>query len=304
MRALLSRAYPSLNKNKINGIYAEVDFYRHIDALGFAGRVSPGGWIIRSTGPGHFGQQNLALFPEAFAANQALTPGRTPQVPSSVDAAASWLHALGVGTLFCYPEVGEGGFEWSCVQRGLPTDSPPQSIRGALQAGFELRTRRNNPLRWNSDVSVLDDDAVQAVFPLESLRVAIQASYMMELSDLDRLIWGRRSVYPVEIKEKTPVLDDRRVGSWFGIDAGPFAKLAFFAATSATLNSLFVVREINNTQDRDLVNWWVIEFRDLARYVSWVPQAGGTSMGGTASTVLKIPVDAFRPLDYGFLSAL
>lgn len=51
---------------------------------------------------------------------------------------------------------------------------------------------------------------------------------------------------------------DRRaridLGEWFGLDSGPFVTLAFYAETHGDLRSLFIVREIDNVQDRNLVN--------------------------------------------------
>jgi hypothetical protein len=53
-----------LNQNKLNGTRAEIDFRDYINGLGFQGRVSPGGWIVRRKGPGVFAHSTAALFPE------------------------------------------------------------------------------------------------------------------------------------------------------------------------------------------------------------------------------------------------
>ena len=99
----------------------------------------------------------------------------------------------------------------------------------------------------------------------------------------------------MEIKEKT-VATDISVGHYFGLDIGPFVKLAFYAAKKGNLHSLFVVREINNVTNRDLVGWWFITFEQLARYASWNARSGGTNMGGGGSTVVRIPKSEFRQL--------
>ena len=41
-------------------------------------------------------------------------------------------------------------------------------------------------------------------------------------------------------------------------------KLAFYAAKRGNLHSLYVVREIDNTQDRNLVQWWFITFDHIS----------------------------------------
>jgi hypothetical protein len=63
------------------------------------------------------------------------------------------------------------------------------------------------------------------------------------------------------------------VGKYFGIDVGPFVKLAFYAAKWGNLHSIFIVREIDPVEDRNLVNWWLITFDQLSRFASWNPQA-------------------------------
>jgi hypothetical protein len=99
----------------------------------------------------------------------------------------------------------------------------------------------------------------------------------------------------LEIKEKT-VAQSPDLGPFFGLDLGPFVKLAFYAAMGGQLHSVFVVREIDNVQQRNLVDWWLITFDQIARFASWVPQGGGTNMGGGRSSVVKIPRQEFQHL--------
>jgi hypothetical protein len=112
---------------------------------------------------------------------------------------------------------------------------------------------------------------------------------------VDGIFWGQRFTYPLEIKEKTAA-PDRHMGEFFGIDVGPFVKLAFYAARKGNLNSIFVVREIVDTTSRALKNWWFITFEQLAQYASWNPLGGGTNMRGGGSTVIRIPKDQFRAI--------
>ncbi len=123
------------------------------------------------------------------------------------------------------------------------------------------------------------------------------------MSDIDGIIWGQQYTYPIEIKEKT-VAPDNKLGPYFGLDVGPFVKLAFYAAKKGNLHSLFFVREINNTDDRELVNWWFITFDTLAQFASWIPQGGGKNMQGGGSTVVKIPRAEFTALTPAALNSL
>src|SRR5437870_10935690 len=64
MRESLSQAYRTVNENKLNGIRAELAFYRYVSSLGFADRLSPGGWIMRPKEVLNFGRDAVAVFPE------------------------------------------------------------------------------------------------------------------------------------------------------------------------------------------------------------------------------------------------
>lgn len=119
---------------------------------------------------------------------------------------------------------------------------------------------------------------------------------MSETSDIDGIIWGERYTYPIEIKEKMAA-SDNDIGEWFGLDIGPFVKLAHYVARRGNLHSIFVVREIADTETRTFKEWLFTDFDTLARAASWVPRAGGQSMGGGRSMVVRIPKAAFRVLN-------
>lgn len=70
------------------------------------------------------------------------------------------------------------------------------------------------------------------------------------------------------------------------------------------LHSMFVVREITDTESRGLKQWWFITFERLAQFASWNQQGGGTNMQGGGSTVVKIPKDQFLPMSKAELDRL
>jgi len=81
-------------------------------------------------------------------------------------------------------------------------------------------------------------------------------------------------------------------------------KLAYYAAKRGNLHSLFVVREIDNEQDRNLVAWRYITFDQLAQYASWVFRGGGRSMTGGISATVRIPAEQFEILNSEALRGL
>ena len=314
MRSYLSRSLAGstktrlINQNKLNGLLAEVEFRNHLATLGFSKRVSLGGWIARRTGPGVFGTETIAILPEILS-----DPGRIsrmrllPDPPRNLHTICSTFYQIGIKSYFAAAtlpdEDSEDLIDWNLTRLGTPEDEPWQSLDDALSRYLAKRERRYQPLRHNSNVSRIPNQNVLEEFLKENLRVRIQREFKSEISDIDGILWGQEKTYPLEIKEKT-VASDRSLGDFFGIDAGPFVKLAHYAARRGNLHSLFVVREIDDTTSRNLVAWWGITFDKLAQFASWTPQAGGTSMRGSASVVIKVPKSAFSPLDSNYLSLL
>lgn len=299
MRRFLSKSISSFNQNKLNGLLAEVDFRNHLQTLGFGDRVTRGGWIFRSEGAGTFGRNVTALFPETIGPIDDYAPNRIPgDPPLGLLTMASNLHQTGIRAYYCSPTVVRSdvadSIEWRSMQLGLPTQvgyAPfPDNI-----TGYNRRPRRYNFLKYHTDVSAIPEFSIPEEFSKEHLRVTFQNFYMSEISDIDGIFYGQRMTYPIEIKEKT-CAPDRRMGDYFGLDVGPFVKLAFYSAKRGNMHSLFVVREIDNPAIRNLIRWWFITYEQIAEFAAWTPVGGGKSMLGTASAVIKIPRAEFREL--------
>lgn len=313
MREYLSRSMHSgrgstvINRNKLNGMLAEIDFRNYISSLGFGDRVSMGGWILRNEGPGVFGHYNAVIFPEIILPGNDYGPGHAmASPPIRLHSICAIFHQIGINSYFCRPIIAcnndLASIEWICVELGLPSEAPSAPFPSGI-TGFNMRRRRHNFLTNHTDVAAIPNDAVPEEFSKEHLRVTFQNSFLSEISDVDGVFWGSRIVYPIEIKEKTPA-PDNKLGDYFGIDIGPFVKLAFYASKRGDLHSLFVVREIDNVEQRNLVNWWYITFDKLAQYASWNFSGGGRNMLGGASAVVKIPKSEFRVLNREALDSL
>lgn len=299
MRGFLSSSISSINQNKIYGMLAEIDLRRTLSNLGFGERISQGGWILRSVGNGRFGHHSSVLFPKTIQQDTNYALARVLEDPPiALHTICSTMHQIGVHSFYCVPSISidndTSSITWSARQLGIPVPPPYTLLTTAIQ-DFSSRMRRYNFLRYNTNVNSIPVASIAEEFTKEHLRITFQNSFMCELSDIDGIIWGQQYTYPIEIKEKT-VANDNKVGDYFGIDIGPFVKLAFYAAKKGNLHSLFFVREINDTTQRQLVNWWFITFDILAQYASWVPQGGGQNMNGGGSTVVKIPKAEFIEL--------
>lgn len=306
MRDFLSKSISSLNDNKLNGMKAEIDFRQHIASLKRADRVSPGGWIFRSKGVSHFGNTSVAVFPQLVdpGGNYSKLPG-PERIPLPLHTICATLHQIGIRSYYAYPVIASAdptSITWHFLQLGVPWSSTFVDVHTAFN-GFQPRKQHYNYLRYTTNTAGIVSSELPTFFSQESLRVFVETLYRCETSDIDGILWGERYTYPVEVKEKTAA-QDNDLGDWFGLDIGPFVKLAHYAARRGNLHALFVVREIDNVATRNVLGWLVTTFDRLAHFASWVPRAGGTSMAGGRSMVVRIPRTAFDTLDAARLDAL
>lgn len=298
MKGFLGRSIASLNRNKINGMLAEIDFRNRLNELGFGDRVSQGGWIVRNTGASNFSEHVNVFFPKIIEPGIEYTADNFGEPPRRLHTICSTMHQIGIHSYYCVPVIqtqnDPTSINWMATQLGIPVEDEYHLFDDVIN-GFELRVRRFNFLRYHQNTEEIPEVSVPEEFTKENIRVKFQEQYFSEMSDIDGILWGEQFTYPIEIKEKTPAFE-KKIGEYFGIDIGPFVKLAFYAAKRGNLHSLFVVREIDNTEDRNLVNWWYITFNKLAQYASWVFVGGGRNMQGGKSSVVRVPKREFSLL--------
>src|SRR5579862_4729814 len=102
MRTFLGQSISSLNQNKLNGMLAEIDFRNHLAQLGFVGRVSPGGWIVRRKGPNVFAHSTAALFPERVTAGLQYPANRNlPNPDHGLHTICATFHQSGIAGYYC-----------------------------------------------------------------------------------------------------------------------------------------------------------------------------------------------------------
>jgi hypothetical protein len=303
----LSKSISSLNANKINGMLAEIELRNYLGTLGFAERVSQGGWIVRNVGAGIFGDHTSVLFPQTILPGIDYSPGRPHENPNiALHTICATMHQIGVRSYYCRPSINvkndPTNITWDVMELGVPSAKPYTPLNSTV-INFSNRKRKYGFLRYKTKASLIPVASLPEEFTKENLRISFQNAFMSEMSDIDGILWGEQHTYPIEIKEKTPAYDSK-IGAYFGIDAGPFVKLAFYAAKKGNLHSLFIVREIDHETTRKLVNWWFITFDTMAQYASWIPMGGGANMLGGKSTVIRIPKSKFTELNLDTLSKL
>jgi hypothetical protein len=316
----LETQWSSITDNKIIGILAELRFKSFLKANN--SHFIEGGWIMipadNSIHPIPT-KEKICLLP--LSHRFSWEPPGPPQVPSlSGVAAYNYFRQVGMRACFTKPTgVVEANFQLptrSSIRRQPAKYPLPYGLEfleispsGALQlvpfsqvfANFPKRTTLGSRLRVNSTARIdatkqpwINDSVVAGLFWTEYSKYYVQLHHRTANNDLDLFLIGQSgSAYPTEMKSKTPV-PDSSLGDWFGIDSGPYAKLAFFTANSMHTDALFVVEEVD--QSRNHVAWWGIRFTDLVKSCSWVPQPGGQNMGGGGSSTYRVPKKAFSPL--------
>jgi hypothetical protein len=307
MRSYLRRSVSSFNQNKLRGLIAEIALRNHLAEIGYVDRVSVGGWIFRNSRSDQFGRRAVVVFPEIIRADTSYNANRRlPELAHGLHAIGAVFHRSGIHAYYCAATIDQRNdpesVRWRSVQLGVPAQQPYLEFPDAID-GYTNRIRRFGFLRYNTRTTLIPAAAIPEEFSKENLRIAFVNRYFAEVSDIDGVFWGQQVTYPLEIKEKTAA-HDPSIGEYFGLDIGPFAKLAFYAAKRGDLKSLFIVREIDNVESRNLRQWWFITFEELAQVASWVGLPGGTNMAGGRSAVVRIPKSQFQPLNAGTLAQL
>lgn len=293
---------------KAYSLAAKTDFGLLLNELGLQERFTPSALMAFRGWNSKNGWNATLFFPEIIKPSNDYSSNRQPPNPDyGLHTICATFHQIGIQSYFCSPVIGEtdnpDSIQWKAVQLGLPVQQAYQPFPENIH-GFQERARRYNFLRYHLDVSSIPQiSSLPEEFSKEHLRVTFQNKFMSEMSDVDGIFWGNQYTYPVEIKEKT-VGKDNKVGDFFGLDVGPFVKLAFYAAKRGNLHSVFVVREIDNPLERNLLNWWIITFEQMAQFASWNPISGGTNMRGGGSTTIKIPKAEFMPMSLETLKSL
>lgn len=280
MRNYLSKNATSSNPKALRDTLARIELKNHLVEIGLGDRMSTGGWMARVAGTGPFGRTTVAMFPEVIVAGREYAPDRDLPVPAQVlYTICASLHHCGISSYYCAakPQV-DGGpvrVDWHARQLDAASAWEYEPIADAFQRlQFAARTRTDPPFTDGTNATVIPEAAIPEEFSREHLRISFSTHYLSEVADIHGILWSPRRAHVLEVAENTSA-ESADMGPFFGLDVGPFAKLAFYAAKRGNLHSLYVVREIDNPNDRNLVNWLFITFDQLAQFASWIPQGGG-----------------------------
>lgn len=316
----LETQWSSINENKLKGIKAEVDFRGYLKKKKV--HYIPGGWILSPGKNTHVeipSKEKICLLPIEIGFSWVSTGQGGNNITPALMSAYNYFRQVGVTTYFVVPEpIDEVGFKLPSKKQGATRAMYPRSYNllfkkissngqfedvnmSDVMKNFPHRNGNigmrcnqvnridRNKVPWN------DAEIVRDLFWFEYARYYCQVEYLVSNNDLDLFIIGTSgSAYPVELKSKLPVEDDK-LGDWFGLDIGPFAKMSFFTSNSMNTDALYVVEEVD--EQRNHIAWLGIKFTELVKSCCWVGQAGGQGMMGGASSTIKVPKAAFDLLE-------
>lgn len=315
----LETQWSSINDNKIKGILAEIRFKDFLFQNNY--HYAPGGWIVTPGKPTINKiptKEKICILPRKHMftwQNQAVSNNNL--TPAEITA-YSYFRQVGMKAIFATPAtVNELSFANPAPRVGSARAKYPRpymldlheigpngtfSPVSPLSVFNQFPKRNGNAgLRCHNTGRIIamqapwtDTQVLSDLFWFEYSRYYFQIDYLLSSNDLDLFIIGPSGrAYPAELKSKAAAVDSS-LGSWFGIDMGPYAKLSFFTANAMNTDALYVVEEVDSS--RNHVEWYGIRFTDLVKCCSWVGQAGGTGMMGGVSSTFKIPKSAFTPL--------
>ncbi|MET3930580.1 hypothetical protein ABIE51_002467 [Lysobacter sp. OAE881] len=315
----LETQWSSINQNKIKGILAEVRLKRFLTTNNTY--FGPGGWIVIPGKPTYEAvppRLKVCLLPRTSSFSWQSSGGAgNPLSPAEISA-YSYFRQLGIQTYFADPfapnesafalpapsagskrafhpkpyhlelkQVGNNGQLESVAPSSVFSKFPERQGNRGLKCYKLGRISLATP-PWNDPLTVSE------LFWFEYARYYFNLDRYMSNNDLDMYVIGPSgSAYPVELKSKEAAVSPA-LGEWFGIDMGPFAKLAFFTANAMNTDALYVVEEV--ASGGQFVDWLGIRYTDLVKACSWVGQGGGTGMTGATSSTYKVPKAAFSSL--------
>lgn len=296
--AMVNHLRQYFNNNKARGMVAEMAMNTEfgIQNTPAAQKLLPGGWII-SPKNAHAYRSYIAVLPNLYESQEELiTATKTLEHDRGWQTIASFLSLNTFGVIVS-GAVGTGldNLSWRNfiyrndqlhLQEGDAPFSTWEGNRGRPSRGRE----------WSQDIhkryQAVDTNLLTAL----TLREAFYSDYLKKTLrkpledpyDIDAFVVSfSGKVLPVEVKEKSPTDKGE-----FGVDAGRILMLLRMCIATDS-NALYLIREVDNTENRNLRQWRYITLSDLVMKCRWNLQGGGTGMGGGSTQTIMMPGEYF-----------
>lgn len=239
---------------------------------------------------------------------------------------ARFLDSSSFGVIYAVPWSDGGSFDFSKInsddfspvnwdlhayKKNGMTKIDPRSFFSNWRDGMRPRKPQASQ-NWTNDPTInsgmekisgekLEKAILKEIFYTGYLKSVVKVS-TDDPYDVDSFIVSSEteSVFPVELKEKSPVLANYSRGGdirehYFGIDSGRISLLERMCSPSDS-NAFYVVREVDDSNGRDLLGWKFMTLAGIVMASSWNAIGGGTGMFGSTTSTVKLPYDEFSDL--------
>jgi hypothetical protein len=302
-----------LTFNKARGMVSECSLETHlkVEHPALAGKYLPGGWVISPKAAESSRYRFVvSVMPHLYQNEDELDAAiHARETDRGFQALATFLtqSAIGVITAGAFSsgtDVTPAHLTWknySYENERLR----PNTGNNPFERWPGTRGRASPGNEWQADVIERFRGVDAEQLTSLTLRQAYYYGYLKQQLrkpfddpyDVDAFIVSyRQAVIPVEIKEKSPTESGA-----FGLDAGRILMMLRMCLATDS-NSLYIVREVDNSADRRLVGWRCITLSNLVMGCSWNLQAGGAGMGGGATQTVMMPGSLFESFNEKNLS--
>ena len=227
-------------------------------------------------------------------------------------AMCSSLNSAGFDVVYCFPVVKEKDFRTTDVKWRIYRYLKESLVEEDPDRYFSVwygRGRVSRPREWVARTvekfKRLDEKALTSlVLPQLFYNGLFKGRYRantMDPYDTDGFIISYDGkVFPVELKEKFP-FRHQSMGSTIGVDVGRILMMLRICVP-LDANGFYIVREVEETEERRLVGWRLIRLDELLVKCSWNVQAGGPGMAssaagaGSPTSTILVPHKAFSEM--------
>jgi len=298
--------------NKARGMAAELSLHSELGLKSsLEQKLLPGGWLISPKIPlsQHY-RYLISVLPNLYSdSNELQNAVHALENERGWQALATFMSQSGIGVIVSgalAPEtVGDlENLQWkNYIYQNeillLCNDDEPfvswPGNRGRPSTGGE----------WQSDVMKRFEDLKNDDLMGLAMRQSFFYGYLKQRLrkpvddpyDVDAFVVGFTGiVMPVEIKEKSPTPSGD-----FGIDAGRILMLLRLCLATDS-NALYVIRQVDETETRELVKWRYVTLADIITGCHWNLTGGGRGMSGGATQTVIIPGSLFEDFSQNNLS--
>ncbi len=281
--------------HKALGLLAQLKLRKWVEEQGerVSNKYFPGCWMVARKESDFYALRTcFFVWPEIERNDDLLDIVATLSSNRQFHAMCSSLNGVGFEVIQCFPIVQE---EPATIPRLIwrfyryQDEQLREQITEDYFCHWRGRGRVSRPRPWMSSIEdkftdLGEVDLTTLALPelfYNGFFKAVYRANTMDPYDTDGFIISYDGkIFPIELKEKFP-FTDRTIGQTIGIDAG---RILMMLRICLPINAtgFYIVREVEETRERELVGWKIIRLDEVLMKCSWNLRAGGPGMASSA----------------------